>query len=272
MRHNRIIYTFFILSLAVFSLVGCNKDKAKVIDKSDMAKIIADLYLADQILEEGTEKRVQADTMLVYMPIIEKYGYTLNDYKKSIEYYLQKDDTYKKLHIKAKGILSDRARELKKVVDAARKTSNDNTPIYWQARTDVFTTPNNELINDPFLRAFKWLAMQDIKIKWNVLDTTVTDSPKNVIWWLNNLSAKHLTFRERILLSSKGNEESSSDTDNREKIVKTIAEPIPLSSRKNLKKQKPRFVEPDENTAKEMREKELEARKLELEKEIIEKK
>ncbi|MDO4735999.1 MAG: DUF4296 domain-containing protein [Bacteroidia bacterium] len=94
MRHNRIIYTFFILSLAVFSLVGCNKDKAKVIGKSDMAKIIADLYLADQILEEGTEKRVQADTMLVYMPIIEKYGYTLNDYKKSIEYYLQKDEGY----------------------------------------------------------------------------------------------------------------------------------------------------------------------------------
>lgn len=263
MRHIRIIYTFFISTISVFSLVGCSSDQAKIIGKSDMSKIIADFYLADQILEEGTEKRMQADTMLVYMPIIEKHGYTLADYKNSVRYYLQKDDSYKKIHIKAKNILSSRSKALKKEVDAMRKRDDSNTLIYWQARTDVLNTPVNELIMYPYLRGFKWLAMAHTPIKWNVLDTTVTDSPKNIVWWLNNLSPKPLSFGERIEYENR----KEVLENKKENVVNTLPKPQPLSARR---KQKPKFIEPDENTAKEMREKELKAQKLETE--IIENK
>lgn len=191
-----------------------------------MAEIIADIYVADQILEDGSALRMKADTMLVYIPIIEKHGYTLEEYKKSINYYLQKDDTYKQIHIRARNNLSKRGKELRKEIEVERKSRKEATIIHWWARTYVTKTPNNELVLDPFLRAFKWLAMSDTKIKWNILDNTVTDMPRNAIWWLNNLNPKTLKFGERIVYElnkdkKRTQEESVNTPDKEENTIKS---------------------------------------------------
>ncbi len=202
MKEIKIIYTISILLWAVFSMTGCNKNTDKIISKADMANIIADMYLADQILEEGSPERLKADSMLVYLPIIEKYGYTLEDYKNSITYYLQEEDTYKQLHIRARKMLSKRAEELKGTVDRKRNKEKYE-PQYWWVRGEVLKTPINQLVNKPFVRAFKWLVMNDTKIDFNILDTAVMDVPGNSIWWENTLLPRQYTFEDHIAGSNK---------------------------------------------------------------------
>lgn len=60
----------------------------KVIPKKHMEKIYREMFLADQWLGEHPEKRASADTSWFYEPIFEKYGYTVEDYRTSVEYYL----------------------------------------------------------------------------------------------------------------------------------------------------------------------------------------
>ena len=45
-----------------------------------MAEIYAEMYVLDQWLDENRSLRREADTSLVYAPVLDKYGYTYDDY------------------------------------------------------------------------------------------------------------------------------------------------------------------------------------------------
>ena len=80
------------MSMTFISLHGC-REKG-VIEKDDMAQIYAEMLITDQWINSNLGVRRVADTSLVYEPILKKYGYTSESYRKSVEYYLQDPDTY----------------------------------------------------------------------------------------------------------------------------------------------------------------------------------
>ena len=239
MKRNKDFYIIISLIVALFSVCGCGS-KEEIIGKSQMAEILSELYLADQILEEGTPLRVQADSMLVYLPIIEKHGYTLKEYKNSIHHYLQDEDTYKQLHIRARNILSKRGDEIRQEIKDNRKKGEDIICKDWWARREVISMPLSKLVEEPFVRAFKWIAMNHIKIKWNILDTTVVDVPSNAIWWENNLSPKGLKFGDRIKQSFSTEEPAELENPAKETKVTRIQgyDFKPISSRSKRKVEK----------------------------------
>lgn len=79
-------------SMALLSLHSCKEEG--VIDENSMAKIYAEMLLTDQWINSTPGMRLIADTSLVYEPILKKYGYTSEDYRKSVEHYLNDPDTY----------------------------------------------------------------------------------------------------------------------------------------------------------------------------------
>ena len=67
--------------------VSCAR-KAKVIPVRKMEKIYREMFLADQWVADNATRRRKADTTWFYEPIFEKYGYDVEDYRKSVDHYL----------------------------------------------------------------------------------------------------------------------------------------------------------------------------------------
>lgn len=80
-------------ALMVAAVISCDRS-ARVIPAGKMEKIYREMLLADQWLAENPEKRTMADTTWFYEPIFEKYGFTLKDYQKSVDRYLNDPKRY----------------------------------------------------------------------------------------------------------------------------------------------------------------------------------
>lgn len=89
---------FILLLAAVMSLaVSCRKDEAEVIPRAKMASIYADMLVTDQWITTTPGIRLIADTSLVYEPILEKYGYDSDDYRKSVDHYMNDPERFARI-------------------------------------------------------------------------------------------------------------------------------------------------------------------------------
>ncbi len=109
MKRNLLL---FCLLLAVMLLSSCKKEQ--VIPRSEMAEIYAEMFIADQRIASASRIRTTADTSLVYEPIFEKYGYTSDDYRASVAYYIQDATRYARMLKRSAAIIEAKIRELKK--------------------------------------------------------------------------------------------------------------------------------------------------------------
>ena len=105
---KRIIGYFFIALIFLSIMASCAR-KARVIPKSKLEKIYMEMLLVDQWIGlEWSNTRV-ADTSVVYEQIFEKYGYTSNDYRKSVSYYMEDPDGFAKIFENISNALTTKA-------------------------------------------------------------------------------------------------------------------------------------------------------------------
>ena len=107
------------LSLAVLLAVllclsACGR-KDKVIPRSTMSDIYADLFISDQWLREQPAAYMIADTTRFYEPIFRKYGYTTLDFRNSANYYLQDSRRFARILQKASSKLENHAKYLERL-------------------------------------------------------------------------------------------------------------------------------------------------------------
>lgn len=80
---------------AVLAVAACSCSRGpRVIPVHKMEKIYREMFLADQWLANNPEKRAKADTTWFYEPIFEKYGYNVEDYRYSVDHYLNDPKRY----------------------------------------------------------------------------------------------------------------------------------------------------------------------------------
>ena len=91
MRLIRHILTVMAVLLLALS---CGGEKDKVIPRSKLAEIYAEMLVTDQWIITNPGNRRQADTSLVYEPILQKYGYTSADYRNSVDFYLNDPERF----------------------------------------------------------------------------------------------------------------------------------------------------------------------------------
>ena len=89
-RFLRTLLAALALALAVASCARGDK----VIPKKTMEKIYYDMFMADQWLAVHPEARAKADTSWFYEPVFQKYGYTKEDYLRSVDFYLNDPERY----------------------------------------------------------------------------------------------------------------------------------------------------------------------------------
>ncbi len=106
-------------------LCSCDRD-GKVIPRKKFARIYADMYLADTwLMNASYDARLRADTTAFYNPILEKYGYTLEDYWASVSYYMQDPDRFSRIIGKSGDILENELKAIEKTKEAADSLLQD---------------------------------------------------------------------------------------------------------------------------------------------------
>ena len=93
----RLRWAHIVVLAAVLAMVcGCGR-RARVIPPEKLSRIYHDMFLADQWLRDHPGARKNADTTLVFDPIFRRYGYTFEDYDRSVHYYLDRPEEYAKI-------------------------------------------------------------------------------------------------------------------------------------------------------------------------------
>lgn len=103
-----------IITLFLVMTVSCRKKDAEVIPRAKLSSIYAEMLMTDQWVMSAKGVRMIADTSLVYEPILEKYGYTTEDYIKTVDVYMEDPERFAKVFRTTVEILDERLLELKK--------------------------------------------------------------------------------------------------------------------------------------------------------------
>ncbi len=120
-----------IAALLAFACVSCGR-KGKVIPRGEMAEIYAEMFVLDQRIASESDIRRMADTMLVYEPVFREHGYTSDDYRRSMAYYIKDPDRYVRILKETVEILETRRKELKSEKSRIESMSQS------KARSEIF--------------------------------------------------------------------------------------------------------------------------------------
>jgi len=105
-----------LLAAVLLSLASCAK-REKVIPRRTMSRIYASMCMADQWLDRNPEYRKAADTTDFYGSIFKAYGYDYDDFRRSVDHYLQDPERYSKMVRQSTSMLKKRAKLLSENVD-----------------------------------------------------------------------------------------------------------------------------------------------------------
>ena len=108
----KIFRRIFPVIVAIIFFSSCSSGEGKVISRSDLAEIYAEMLMTDQWIALRPELRKNADTTLVYEPILNKYGYTTQDYVHTMDKYMDDPERYSRILRTTGEILDSRLKEL----------------------------------------------------------------------------------------------------------------------------------------------------------------
>lgn len=134
---KRLVTAALIVVAVVSVLAGCHRD-GRLIPRKDLARIYADMLIADQWLNDHRALRRQADTTLFYEPIFQHYGYTTADYTYSVRHYMDDPERFSRILKKSSTILGVRVRKLKAYEEEMRRIK-DNSPVFEWEDVDVIS-------------------------------------------------------------------------------------------------------------------------------------
>lgn len=152
---KRIIGYFFIALIFLSIPASCTR-RARVIPKSKLEKIYMEMLLVDQWIGiEWSNTRV-ADTSVVYEQIFEKYGYTSNDYRKSVSYYMEDPDRFAKIFENISNALTTKANIIDKEQKDREKADSIRNVIISRnfRRAEIFVYKDVVSYNDSILFYF----------------------------------------------------------------------------------------------------------------------
>ena len=156
------------VGLTLLLLAACGR--TKVIPRRDLVKIYAEMFLTDQWIRQDPERRRVADTSAVYAPIFEKYGYSVEDYGRTVEQYMEDPDRLVGVYTDVKARLDRRLEKLRKAEEARKEKE-----AFWrrarQIDLDWFLERTDSLLRLPGNFRYKVDSLGRIRLERVVHDT-----------------------------------------------------------------------------------------------------
>ena len=164
-----------------------------IIKKEEFPSVIADLFMADKALSMDFSRMQSADTMSVYEPVLQKYGYTTEEFLATIDHYLPRPAKLKGFFTKAKEILENRKALIEeKIIEEEFKKF---------VLSDVFRSIRDRdslKKTDLHIRALRWIIAPDSfpKRPFFLPDSLIerVEYPGMTIWWKNNTQIENSPF------------------------------------------------------------------------------
>lgn len=131
-------YLLFLLLAACVLVSSCSREETRVIPRSKLTKIYAEMLVADQWIQTSSEMRTAADTMLIYEPILEKYGYSSADYRNTLNEYLNDPERFSRILRSVVDIYDDRIKELEnqqQLLNEQREKEKNRIPVDFKLET-----------------------------------------------------------------------------------------------------------------------------------------
>lgn len=164
--YGKYLLTAFAVLLVAAS---CGNRRARVIPAKTMAGIYAEMFLADSWLTDHSSLRRKADTSQFFGAIFHKYGYTFEDYDKSVNHYLEDPGKFAEIFENSAKMLEkqrDILREEEKREDALRSLMD-----YLKR----FAPPVTDFGRDTVLQLG---FVEDVPLSIEIIrDTVAKDSP-----------------------------------------------------------------------------------------------
>ena len=118
--------------------VSCHKGPQRI-PRGDMEDIMYQVLLQDQYVKQQTENRRQYDTTLVYEGIFQSFGYDTDDFRTSLEYYLEDPSRMAKIMEAVEDRLVVQVKILEKEVE--EQTWRDHYMRIWNLRPETTRLP-----------------------------------------------------------------------------------------------------------------------------------
>ena len=116
-------------------LAGC-AHRGRVIPEEKFTRIYRDMFLADQWIRDHPQARIVADTTLFFDPILKRYGYSFEDYDRSVHYYLDHPEKYSKILTNASERLHRENERLEKVQQEKHAAEAERDRLHLIYKTD----------------------------------------------------------------------------------------------------------------------------------------
>ncbi len=157
----------WLLILSFCSVLWSSCSRERVIPTDTMADIYEEMYILDQSILKNRQANRSTDTLKIYEPVLEKYGYTVEDYYFSLKTYLKRPDKFEDVFDVCIRHLEARKATLESIIKAEERRL-----AVFGFRDSVLTAVRDSSRSDARLRALEMLFFEK--------DTTMlTDSP---IW------------------------------------------------------------------------------------------
>lgn len=148
----------------IMVLSSCGRENHKVIPRNQMAEIYAEMLVTDQWILNTPGVRMIADTSLVYAPILEKYGYSTEDYLHTVDIYMDDPERFARVLRTTGEILEARLKELKeqkKLQEEMLRKKNDRERFMKQYRVTLSSQVYRQYIyEEPYLHFYDSLAFE----------------------------------------------------------------------------------------------------------------
>ena len=144
----------------------------KIMSERDMSDIYAEMFLADQWLNDNPGLKRTADTTRFYETIFRRFGYGFEDYDASVNYYLNHPEKYKKIVERAQNKLRSTQKSLESFEKALER--------------------QNQILAGLGALHLPVFAVDSVKV-----DTLMVWAP-----WRDTLSYRDSVLRERLRLDS----------------------------------------------------------------------
>lgn len=163
---KRTVGIFAVIVAALFA-VSCGRG-GRIIPADRLSRIYADIFVLDQALSQELSPK-GADTLLVYEPIFNMYGYTTVDFIATVDHYLNDADAFSAIMKTTSLILSERQNYLRKAEDAEKERERISAQ-YPRFEADALTpfADTIALRYTPFVSTVEYKEYPGIKNQKNV--------------------------------------------------------------------------------------------------------
>ena len=176
-----------LIILVMIISVSCRKQDAEVSPRAKLSRIYAEMLMTDQWVMSAKGVRLIADTSLVYEPILEKYGYTTEDYVKTVDVYMNDPERFAKVLRTTVDILDERLVQLRKEKHAQEvKAAKERE---WKKMADLLKSDFDPAEYFPYLNGEPYVHYYD----------SVSFEPDSALWVYRLISIERAdTIYDRI--------------------------------------------------------------------------